>query len=77
MDAYFNTDYIRFCCVCSKKKKNGFISQGFVWGDRSWPIRARLRGSRLRRAGERERGGESEHERERNPAASRVTDGQI
>lgn len=33
---------LRVCCVCIEAQQAGFVNYCFVWGDRSWPIRARL-----------------------------------
>lgn len=73
------TDTLSVCCVCSKTQNPGFVIQCFVWGDRSWPIRARLRDLQCRSAQDR---------REREPvcgfargyhraASPRVTVGQM
>lgn len=46
-------DTLSACCVCSKTQSPGFVIQCFAWGDRSWPIRARLRDLQCRSAQDR------------------------
>lgn len=37
------TDTLSVHWACNETQQPGFVIQCFVWGDRSWPIRARLR----------------------------------